>query len=138
MKGWRLHIEGRVQGVGFRPYVAKFSKEHDLKGWVKNTNQGVIIFWGVEKPELEQLTHDFLDHFPPAAIVDEIHFHPAEDTVADSFSISSSTIGDKVAMNLTPDLGICPSCEKELFDPSSRYFHYPFVSCTDCCPRYSV
>lgn len=138
MKGWRLIIDGRVQGVGFRPFIANFSSSRNITGWVKNTNQGVTIFWAVDKQELDTLVPELYASLPPAAIIDDIHFQQAEEKTSSTFTIAPSELGEKMSMNLTPDLGICPSCEIELFDPSSRYFHYPFISCTDCGPRYSV
>ena len=34
-------------------------------------------------------------------------------------------------------LGLCPSCQKEIFDPSSRRYYYPFTQCTHCGGQYA-
>lgn len=34
-------------------------------------------------------------------------------------------------------LGLCPSCQKEMFDPSSRRYYYPFTQCTHCGGQYA-
>lgn len=34
-------------------------------------------------------------------------------------------------------LGICPSCQKEMFDPSSKRYYYPFTQCTHCGGQYA-
>ncbi len=34
-------------------------------------------------------------------------------------------------------LGLCPACQKELFDPSSRRYYYPFTCCTHCGGQYA-
>lgn len=33
-------------------------------------------------------------------------------------------------------LGLCPSCQKEMFDPSSKRYYYPFTHCTHCGGQY--
>jgi acylphosphatase len=35
-------IQGRVQGVGFRWYVQREAAELDLRGWVRNTEEGEV------------------------------------------------------------------------------------------------
>jgi len=35
-----VHIEGIVQGVGFRPFVYNLARTHNLSGWVLNNQQG--------------------------------------------------------------------------------------------------
>lgn len=34
-------------------------------------------------------------------------------------------------------LGLCPSCQKEIFDVSSSRYYYPFTSCNSCGGNYS-
>lgn len=34
-------------------------------------------------------------------------------------------------------LGLCPSCQKEMFDPSSARYYYPFTHCTHCGGQYA-
>ncbi|MFA6189599.1 MAG: hypothetical protein WC680_10025 [Sulfuricurvum sp.] len=34
-------------------------------------------------------------------------------------------------------LGLCPSCQKEMFDPSSKRYYYPFTHCTHCGGQYA-
>ena len=41
--GYQVHVDGIVQGVGFRPFVYALAKSHNLKGWVRNTSSGVDI-----------------------------------------------------------------------------------------------
>ena len=34
-------------------------------------------------------------------------------------------------------LGLCPACQKEMFDPSSKRYYYPFTQCTHCGGQYA-
>jgi len=34
-------------------------------------------------------------------------------------------------------LGLCPQCQKEMFDPSSRRYYYPFIHCIHCGGQYA-
>ena len=36
MSAFEIHIQGLVQGVGFRPFIARLACELNLNGWVKN------------------------------------------------------------------------------------------------------
>ncbi len=57
MNGIELRIKGKVQGVGFRPFVWLLANEYGLKGDVNNDGQGVLIRF--VNPEKEALTHFF-------------------------------------------------------------------------------
>ena len=35
-------VTGAVQGVGFRFFAVRKAQEYDLKGWVRNTNEGTV------------------------------------------------------------------------------------------------
>ena len=39
---------------------------------------------------------------------------------------------------IPPDISICEDCLKEFNDPSSRRYHYPFISCNNCGPCFTL
>ena len=43
MNQYHIHVRGLVQGVGFRPYVYRLANEMGLRGYVDNSNDGVLI-----------------------------------------------------------------------------------------------
>ncbi|MBN1193299.1 MAG: acylphosphatase, partial [Coriobacteriia bacterium] len=42
MRAVSLQVTGVVQGVGFRPFVYNLAARLGVRGWVKNTSDGVF------------------------------------------------------------------------------------------------
>ncbi len=134
----KIEIEGIVQGVGFRPFVYREAFSSHLAGFVFNTERGLEI---EAEGEEESLSH-FIGriHGNPPALARITRFDVQDlplkkDT---EFLISASRSGGERAALISPDIGICNDCLKELFDPANRRFHYPFINCTLCGPRYTI
>ena len=137
-KAYHVHINGIVQGVGFRPFVYGLAVRYDLKGWVRNTSEGVDI--EVSGPE------NLLDHFisslkneaPPLAQIDTLHFEEIPIDNLKSFQILHSRSVDGGFQPISPDVSICGDCLSELFTPADRRYRYPFINCTNCGPRFTI
>lgn len=134
----RFHLQGLVQGVGFRPFVHRLARDLALAGFVRNTPGGVWI--EVEGPAVA------LDRFRDRLRTDRpapsaIH-HVEETVLAPSghvgFRIESTASTGPTTALVLPDLAPCPECRRELFDPRNRRFRHPFANCTHCGPRYSI
>jgi len=68
-------IQGRVQGVGFRWYVHREASELDLRGWVRNTEDGdVEVVVHGEEPDLNELRAS-LRRGPRGSRVDRVVEH---------------------------------------------------------------
>ncbi|MBA4501790.1 carbamoyltransferase HypF [Marinobacterium marinum] len=139
--GFRLHIGGRVQGIGFRPYVWRLARSLDLRGMVRNIPTGVEVELRCSALELALFRKRLLRELPPQAVVETLTvtpFMPADEPGPQSmFCIRPSGSGEGVTVVL-PDLATCADCRAELFNPLSRYYRYPFISCTHCGPRFSI
>jgi hydrogenase maturation protein HypF len=133
-----IHIKGVVQGVGFRPFVYHLALKEGLKGFVKNTTNGVHIFLGCSTNEAEAFVQKIITNPPPLATITSWSLHAVTDQHFSSFSIRESDDQAERDLQLTPDVALCPDCQKELHDPSNRRYHYPFITCTNCGPRYSI
>ncbi len=133
----RLRIEGTVQGVGFRPFVYRQAVRHHLSGWVQNGTEGVVMEIEGDAGEFPGFL-DRLEHgLPAGAMICGIHRRELPVLGEHGFAIrESSTSGSAVV--LLPDTALCPACAAELSDPSDRRFHYPFITCNTCGPRFSM
>ena len=130
-------INGIVQGVGFRPFVYRTALENGLTGWVRNTPAGVEIEIQGPISELSTFDNALANDLPPLAVVTS---HSKEDIPLSediTFSILASS-GGEPAIQIAPDSAVCGDCLRELFDPADRRYRYPFITCTNCGPRYSI
>ena len=133
-----IHINGIVQGVGFRPFVYNLAKKHKLHGWVRNSASGVDI----EITGLEDAVNEFIDgipvNAPPLAVIDSLEVLDISQAYDNSFKIISSENSLADFIPISPDVAICDQCKAELFDPNDRRFRYPFINCTNCGPRFTI
>lgn len=134
----RVEVEGTVQGVGFRPFIYRLASELRLAGWVKNTRNGVVIEVEGAGPVVETFLQRVRTGVPSSASVESMSTSvvPVLDDVG--FSIEQSAEFGQRALVIPPDLATCLDCRRELVDPNDRRFRYPFLTCTQCGPRYSL
>ncbi|HEY9077319.1 MAG TPA: carbamoyltransferase HypF [Anaerolineaceae bacterium] len=136
--GCRIWITGIVQGVGFRPFIYNLAQQHRLTGWVKNTSAGVEIEVNGQAGLLDQFVQDIHDKHPHLARIDSLTRESVLPNGYAAFEIIHSTPLPGDFLPISPDIALCPDCERELFDPTNRRFHYPFINCTNCGPRFSI
>ena len=134
----RLRVTGVVQGVGFRPYVHRLALRHGLAGWVRNEAGDVQIHIEGEHRSVAAFICDLAGQAPPLAAVRRVERIECAAAGISGFAIVSSTDDPRRRQPVAPDVGICDACRAELFDPSNRRYRYPFITCTDCGPRYTV
>ena len=134
----RILITGIVQGVGFRPFVYRLAHQHQITGRVQNTGEGVLIHAEGPPEMLQAFLQALQTQAPPAAYIDTIHTHPLPLQHYSDFQIISSTHEQQPLTGISPDLHLCEACLKELFNPTDRRYHYPYINCTHCGPRYSI
>jgi hydrogenase maturation protein HypF len=131
-------VEGRVQGVGFRPFVFGLASEFNLKGVVFNRANGVYIEAEGEKSHFVLFEHKLRYDTPPLARVDAINIIETAVKNFDDFKIEKSQNIDSKNTLISPDMSICKDCEREMRDYNDRRFDYPLINCTNCGPRYSI
>jgi hydrogenase maturation protein HypF len=138
VKTWHLHIEGQVQGVGFRPFVYLLAQEYQLNGRVNNALDGVHIKFNAKENKATEFSHDLLKKAPPLSRITGHHLNCIEDIVFDDFQINHSKKAGDARLLLTPDIALCQQCKTEMHSETNRRMTYPFITCTNCGPRYSI
>lgn len=133
-----ISVSGVVQGVGFRPFVYQQAVELGLSGTVFNTVSGVEI--DVEGPlkAIESLLVVLQEKPPPRALITGIKISAAEASGRTGFDIEPSKMEGDGSQLVSPDSCTCEQCLDELFNPSDRRYHYPFINCTNCGPRFTI
>ena len=143
MRHVHIHVTGIVQGVGMRPFVYREAMAHGICGWVLNAGDGVHIEAHASGTALDDFVAALSEHAPAAARVE--HVEVAElaagtwDTADEQgFRIVASQDQTAHTTLISPDIATCDDCLRELFDPADRRYHYPFINCTNCGPRFTI
>ncbi len=138
-KRQQIEIAGRVQGVGFRPFIYNLALRLGITGTVANTTRGVTITAQASPSTLDNFCRAILNEHPPLAlpeILDRRDLPAIQDEK--SFLIQNSRTDTGPRALVTPDAATCPDCLAELTDPADRRYRYPFINCTNCGPRYTI
>ena len=136
----KINITGRVQGVGFRPFIYRMAVKNGLLGYVINLGDaGVEIIIEGSEDSIARFLVDIREHAPEVSDIEDIlhAFSPFRGRF-DKFLIDKSKITGKVASGIyPPDIGICPECLRDMIDPKGRWYEYPFTACAWCGPRFT-
>jgi len=131
-------ITGLVQGVGFRPFIYRAAKKHNLSGWVKNATDGVHIEVEGHPKDIEGFVTAVPMEKPVHAEINTLVIEEIPDTGETGFTIAESGLSTLDVPVVTPDMATCPECIREIGTPGNRRFQYPFTNCTHCGPRYTI
>lgn len=138
LKSYRLTVKGIVQGVGFRPFIHRLAEKYRLSGFVRNTTSSVIIEVSAGKRIIDKFISAIRTGKPSAADIQSISVKEVrKKAVRVDFRVIKS-FENKGTKLVPPDIRTCPSCMVEFNDAKNRRFHYPFINCTDCGPRFTI
>ena len=139
-----VHLSGIVQGVGMRPTLQRLATKAGLGGWVQNLAGSVHLSLRGEAANIQRFLQTLPEQLPDNARLDtlsdqEIKALPlsARHTQA-PFIIRASAEEGTPCVAIPADLAGCRSCMAEVLDPTTRRYGYPFTTCTQCGPRYTV
>ncbi|NDJ51547.1 MAG: carbamoyltransferase HypF [Chloroflexi bacterium] len=134
----QIHIDGVVQGVGFRPFVYSLAQRYALCGWVRNTSAGVDIVVEGPNAALDAFVAALSAEAPPLAKIDAVQVNDMPANGYTDFEIVHSADSPDAFMPISADVSLCDDCLRELRDPSDRRYRYPFINCTNCGPRFTI
>ena len=143
MRHVHIHVTGIVQGVGMRPFVYREAMAHGICGWVLNAGDGVHIEAHACAEAVDGFVAALSEHAPAAARVERVDIadlEPGGWSTADEQGFHIVASQDQTAHTtlVSPDIATCDDCLCELFDPADRRYHYPFINCTNCGPRFTI
>lgn len=134
----RIIVSGRVQGVGFRPFVSRLANQLNLNGWVRNSSGRVEIHAEGRACDIDVFQAALITKAPPLAHPVAPQVSSTERIHATQFTIEASASDGKTDAHIPPDYFVCDDCLTEMHDPAERRYRYPFINCTQCGPRYTL
>lgn len=138
-KTFEIIISGRVQGVGFRPFIYNLAKKYNVKGFVTNNEIGVLINAVADETILDTFYKQIFIQKPISSEITSSQKNNISSTeIFNDFCIKPTAPNLIIDIPLTPDFAICENCSAEMLDPENSRYYYPFTTCTQCGPRYTI
>lgn len=134
----RLEVEGLVQGVGFRPTVHRLTTQLSLSGFIRNTPQGAELELEGAPAQVAQFVPLLQQQAPVLARIRRVSTVSIPPTGDTGFHILPSVGQAPPDTQVSPDVGICPDCLREMRDPNDGRYRHPFLNCTNCGPRFTI
>ncbi|GGF18642.1 carbamoyltransferase [Halobacillus andaensis] len=134
----KIIVTGRIQGVGFRPFIYSLAKKYSLRGTVQNNLGTVQIIAEGKQAALSEMVQELTFSHPPLAKIDELTTHQLAPSYYEDFTIIASEESGNALPWVSPDAAICVDCLEEFSNPENRRYLYPFINCTQCGPRYTI
>jgi hydrogenase maturation protein HypF len=134
----RIVMTGRVQGVGYRPFVYRLARELAIAGHVRNLRGDVEVIAAGPAGRVEAFARGLVERAPPLAQPLVRSVAECAAPAGEGFVIAPSSAADAPDVSVPPDFFCCDDCLRELADPADRRHGYPFINCTQCGPRYTL
>lgn len=132
-----ISVQGRVQGVGFRPYIFRLATGFGITGWVQNTNAGVVIFCEGDGALLDSFQQALHSEAPAASCIESISVSRSSPAHTMGFRIMESADTSDEITEISPDIAVCDDCLADMKLQPHR-IDYPLINCTHCGPRFTI
>lgn len=136
-----LDLEGTLQGVGFRPALQRLATAAGLGGFAQNRSGVVRVALRGPADRVTEFVEHLAERLPRQAHLEHLRVvvdHGCPSSEVGTFEILPSAKDARPRISIPADLVTCDACRRDVLDPRSRFFGYPFTTCTDCGPRYTV
>ncbi len=137
-KAFSILVSGKVQGVGFRPFIFRTAKSLGLNGFVANSTYGAVIKIEGKQESIDVFIRNLKSTIPPNSNISSIKIQPIPLKNYKIFSITKSLPGKSISADIPPDLCVCTDCACDIYSKNNRRYLYPFTNCTNCGPRFSI
>ncbi len=134
----RFLVAGVVQGVGFRPFVYVTATALGLTGEVSNDSAGVVIEVEGDPAAVAEFATALCRDAPPLAQVERVVATDLPVRGGTGFRIGDSRSSGGGRTLASPDVATCADCARDLADPTDRRYRHPFITCTNCGPRFTI
>ncbi len=138
MGTYQIVITGIVQGVGFRPFIYNLAVKLGICGTVYNDSNGVVVDVTAGEDDLTAFISEINLNKPSLCNIDSLTVNKLTYKKYNSFKIVQTKTHQTSFTIMPPDISICKDCENELNDNSNKRYQYPFITCTNCGPRYTI
>lgn len=138
LQRFEIVLGGRVQGVGFRPFVFQLASRLQLTGWVRNEKGIVRLQVQGNKKALTIFRQQLIELAPVTSLPEKTNEQELPPVEENKFEILASQTQSSANNHIPPDYFLCADCLKELNDPQDRRYAYPFINCTACGPRFTI
>ncbi len=133
-----MKVTGVVQGVGYRPYVYNYANYFCIKGWVSNHGSALVMDIEGARKDIKNFLLQVVKKPPDLATIEKVKVISQAYRGHKDFRIETSSVDEKEPKFIGMDIATCPDCLREIFNPLSSRYQYPFTTCTACGPRYSM
>ena len=138
VKAIAIRIAGIVQGIGFRPFIYVAATKHKLYGFVKNKGGEVSIHIEGIETDINTFLDYITKNYPQGTYIYSKQIIEEQVKGFNSFKICESQENEGTECGFPADIGICDECRADILNQDSRYYGYPFTSCTKCGPRLTI
>ena len=134
----RLRLGGRVQGIGYRPALARLALAHGLVGWVANTSAGIEVYLQGVPERVEAFLLEVVAVCPDEGDVASVQVDVALPLTVEGFCIVVTEGGGGLATPVPRDVVTCADCRREMGNTQDRRYRDVMISCSRCGPRYTL